>query len=104
MELFGTKAKYALQQQIHFEANRYLALLRRYFDSNRYLVQSGVFYSVPQRCVYKLDLFRVDGIVQLLHYKFGPIRVRSSGVIPIESVKSVFPHRSCLKSWISLMK
>ncbi len=47
MELFGTKAKYALQQQIHFEANRYLVLLQRYFDSNRYiyLVQSDVFYN-----------------------------------------------------------
>ena len=48
MQLFGTKASHALHQQIHFEANRYLALLQRYFDSNKYiyLVQSGVFYSV----------------------------------------------------------
>ncbi len=34
-ELFGTKANYALRKQIHFEPNRYLALLQCYFDSNR---------------------------------------------------------------------
>ena len=41
---------YALQQQIHFEANRYLALLQCYVESYRYiyLVQSGIFYSVEQ--------------------------------------------------------
>ena len=48
MQLFGAKANYALQQQIHFEANIYLELIQCYFVSNRYiyLVQSDAFYSV----------------------------------------------------------
>ena len=68
MELFGTKAKYALQKQVHFEANKYLELLQCYFDSNRYiyLVQSGIFYSV----VWKMWYYPMYGLdpSQILHH------------------------------------
>ena len=42
MELFGTKAKYALQQQIHFEANRYL----RCFNVTLIQIDISIWYKV----------------------------------------------------------